>query len=231
MIYVLSDIHGNIRRFNSIMEQINLKESDTLYILGDVIDRHPYGIKILRKIMKMPNAKMLLGNHEYMMLKAIGESEIDLSALALWYQNRGKCTHDYLNHIRKDLRQEIFDYLRNLPLNIDIEVGGQKYKLVHGYPIEEYERSTMRYNNAAEFTVWNRFYPGLFIPDDYILIFGHTPTRNYQRCNPLQIWFDDKTIGIDCGSGFPENDSMFYYKGRLACLRLDDMKEYYSDES
>ena len=36
------------------MEQINLKESDTLYILGDVIDRHPYGIKILRKIMKMP---------------------------------------------------------------------------------------------------------------------------------------------------------------------------------
>ena len=39
MIYVMSDIHGNSRRFNSIMEQIQLKETDTLYILGDVIDR------------------------------------------------------------------------------------------------------------------------------------------------------------------------------------------------
>ena len=60
-----------------------MKESDTLYILGDVIDRHPYGITILRKIMKMPNAKMLLGNHEYIMLKAIGNSEINLNCLLL----------------------------------------------------------------------------------------------------------------------------------------------------
>ena len=48
MIYVLSDIHRNLRRFNSIMEQINLKQSDALYILGDVIDRYPDGIKILQ---------------------------------------------------------------------------------------------------------------------------------------------------------------------------------------
>ena len=41
-------------------------------MLGDVIDRYPDGIKILRQIMQMPNAKMLIGNHEYMMLKAIG---------------------------------------------------------------------------------------------------------------------------------------------------------------
>ena len=65
MIYVLSDIHGNERRFNSVLEQINLQASDTLYILGDVIDRHPDGIRILRRIMDMPNAKMLLGNHEH----------------------------------------------------------------------------------------------------------------------------------------------------------------------
>ena len=73
MIYVLSDIHGNTARFNSIMEQINLQPEDTLYVLGDVVDRYPDGIKILRRIMKMPNAKMLMGNHEYMMLQAIGD--------------------------------------------------------------------------------------------------------------------------------------------------------------
>ena len=53
MIYVLSDIHGNERRFNSVMKQIDLRSEDTLYVLGDVIDRHPGGIRILRKIMSM----------------------------------------------------------------------------------------------------------------------------------------------------------------------------------
>ena len=72
MKYVIADIHGNERRFNSIMKQINLQREDTLYVLGDVIDRHPGGIRILRRIISMPNAKMLLGNHEYMMLRALG---------------------------------------------------------------------------------------------------------------------------------------------------------------
>ena len=230
MIYVMSDIHGNLKNFNSIMEQINLNESDTLYILGDVIDRYPDGIKILRKIMKMPNAKMLLGNHEYMMLNAIENcDEINASALELWYCNGGKCTHDYLIDIRKDIRKKIFDYLRSLPLNIDIEVGGQKYKLVHGFPKEYYKDSDLKYDSETEFAVWKRLKPYEFVPKDYILIFGHTPTRKYQNCNPLEVWFGKNIIGIDCGSGLPEIDFMDHFKGRLACIRLDDMKIYYSN--
>ena len=34
MIYVMSDIHGQKRRFDSVMKQINLQPDDTLYILG-----------------------------------------------------------------------------------------------------------------------------------------------------------------------------------------------------
>lgn len=45
MIYVMSDIHGQKRRFDSIMKQIKLQPEDTLYVLGDVIDRNPDGIK------------------------------------------------------------------------------------------------------------------------------------------------------------------------------------------
>ena len=113
MIYVLSDIHGNERRFASVMNQIGLQPEDTLYVLGDVIDRHPGGIRILRKLMAMPNAKMLLGNHEYMMLRALGypydsreeiNETIREDALKLWYRNGGKVTHDYLKHLRKTVR-------------------------------------------------------------------------------------------------------------------------------
>lgn len=58
MIYVMSDIHGNAIRFNSIMEQIDLQPEDTLYVLGDVIDRYPDGIRILRLLMSMPKSRI-----------------------------------------------------------------------------------------------------------------------------------------------------------------------------
>ena len=125
MIYVMSDIHGNAIRFNSIMEQIDLQPEDTLYVLGDVIDRYPDGIRILRLLMSMPNVQMLLGNHEYMMLNALDRLAKDNPeyphALRLWYRNGGDITHEYIKHIRKSVRKEIFDYLHSLPLNIDIE--------------------------------------------------------------------------------------------------------------
>ena len=76
----MSDIHGNLRRFKSVMEKIALKPDDTLYVLGDVVDRHPYGIEILQEIMAMANAKMLLGNHEHMMLNAMVPQDTKLPA-------------------------------------------------------------------------------------------------------------------------------------------------------
>ena len=77
MIYVMSDIHGNMRRFRSVMEQIRLRPEDTLYVLGDIIDRFPDGIKILQELMAMPNVKILMGNHEYMMLNAMDGKYVD----------------------------------------------------------------------------------------------------------------------------------------------------------
>jgi len=37
---------------------------------------------------------------------------------SLWYRNGGQITHDYLKHIRKTIRQEIFEYLEKLPVNL-----------------------------------------------------------------------------------------------------------------
>ena len=96
MIYVMSDIHGNMARFESVMKQINLQPTDTLYVLGDVIDRFPDGIRILRRLMVMPNVKMLLGNHELLMLNAIdgfSGSEQAERYRNIWYYNGGRATH------------------------------------------------------------------------------------------------------------------------------------------
>ena len=232
MTYVLSDIHGNLRRFESIMNQINLQPDDTLYILGDVVDRYPHGVKILRQIMKMPNVKMLVGNHEYMMLRAIGhckdaadeKENTNWRERRLWYRNGGMVTHEYLKHIKKEYRADVFRYIRQLPINIDVQVNGINYKLVHASPIENFMSLyaySYEYENEKEFAVWERWNECHHIPEGCVLVFGHTPTNHFQNAEPMRIWKGDNAIGIDCGCG--------YDYGRLACLRLDDMKEFYSE--
>ena len=239
MIYVMSDIHGNMPNFKSILKQINLQPEDTLYILGDVIDRYPDGIRILRMIMAMPNVKMLLGNHEHMMLEALTlphprpdspwERNKPSRKLRIWYNNGGNVTHEYLKHIRKTIRQEVFDYLHSLPVNIDVEVNDKKYRLVHASPIENYILHRRHYDTIEEFAVWERWNECHPVPEGCILVFGHTPTIFFHDDNPLTIWHSDEAIGIDCGSGFPATKNAYLEKGRLACLRLDDMKEFYSE--
>ena len=51
MLYVLSGIHGNKDHFDNILEKINLRMEDSLYILCDVIDRYPHDIQLLQQIM------------------------------------------------------------------------------------------------------------------------------------------------------------------------------------
>ena len=50
MIYVMSDIHGEKEKFDTVMKKINLTEDDKLYILGDVIDRGNDGIQNLKRV-------------------------------------------------------------------------------------------------------------------------------------------------------------------------------------
>ena len=66
MNYVVGDIHGEYDRFIEIIKKIQLKDSDSLYILGDIVDRGSHPIKTLLKLMEMPNVICLVGNHEFM---------------------------------------------------------------------------------------------------------------------------------------------------------------------
>lgn len=89
--YVMSDAHGHKTKFDQMLTLIGFGEGDTLYFLGDAIDRGPDGIEILQKIRKMPNIRMLLGNHEYMLLCCFGE-DANAQAISNWMRNGGRQT-------------------------------------------------------------------------------------------------------------------------------------------
>ena len=47
----------------------------------------------------------------------------------------------------------------------------------------------------------------------------------------MRIWHGPDRMDIDCGSAYPDvQDKNAEFIGRLACIRLDDMREFYSGE-
>ena len=230
MTYVCADIHGNLDAFKSILDQINLQTSDDLYILGDVIDRGKDGIRILQWVMGQPNVHMLLGNHEYMMLDALGHPREDreqYDPLGLWYYNGGKVTHNAFKKLEAYEREQIVQFLSAIPIKFEVNVEGQMYHLVHASdPIIWQGLSELGFtdNPKEYFCVWDRDYTDVLDGLAPIkIIFGHTPTINLQPdIEPMIVYKHENIIGIDCGAAYPQ------YGGRLACIRLEDEQIFYS---
>ncbi len=208
-----------------MLEKIHFSADDTLYILGDVIDRGPDGISLLREIMATPNMVMLLGNHEYMMLDYLKHNP-DPIAIRRWNKNGNRPTLDAYLKLKAREQQEILDYLRSLPTHLEIEVDGRRFYLVHGFP-----------GANVHDEVWCR--PELDTPNpipNCQLIIGHTPVLSLikpeedklkyaidleSRGEHLRICHAEGFIDIDCGCGHS------YPIKALACIRMEDMVEYY----
>lgn len=238
MNYVVSDIHGDRESFLSILKQIDLRESDTLHILGDVLDGGEHGVEILQMIMGMPNVRCLLGNHELLCLNAMiphreelpwTRNDPDWDLLA-WLHAGGRVTLKAMQAAGTAAVDEMLRYLRALPVQYDIEVKGRRFRLVHASPMELFpEDGSSGFCDAVNYAVWNRRPELSRLSDDCTLVFGHTPTALLRGRPELRIWHGPRAIGLDCGCG-SDAGAWLPDRGRLACLRLDDMKEYYSDD-
>lgn len=89
----VGDIHGEINKLNSLLENLNLEKSDTVVFLGDYIDRgkHSKGVvELLIELSQNVNCIFLKGNHEQMVLKMLEtKSETDIN---YWLMNGGNET-------------------------------------------------------------------------------------------------------------------------------------------
>lgn len=64
-IAVLSDVHGNIPALEAVLEDILQWGADELIVNGDLINRGPYSLEVLRLLQnEWPAARFLRGNHE-----------------------------------------------------------------------------------------------------------------------------------------------------------------------
>lgn len=161
MHYVCSDIHGQYSMYLELLEKIDFSKEDHMYIVGDVIDRGPSSIPLLRDIIARPNMTLLCGNHEHMMLRAMKEGDMD--DFADWMDNGGERTLKEFEQLSGNEQRSILQWLSERPLVIpNITVGEKTYYLAHASHTLYPEQETLRYCDAGrqniEQVVWNRDY-------------------------------------------------------------------------
>ena len=126
--------------FMELLETINYKETDTLYVLGDVLDRGPHPIKVLRKLMEMPNAICMVGNHELIaleclkfLMKEITDMSIEeldeemLDNLVTWQYNGSKSTIDEFSELSSDEKQDVIDFIKEFLIYEEVTVSDRDY--------------------------------------------------------------------------------------------------------
>lgn len=230
-VYACSDLHGTKEAWEKIKNI--LKPEDTLYFLGDAIDRNPYGIEIAQEILNRPNTYYLLGNHEDMMKNAIvSKSNYDLR---VWYKNGGRITHESFKKLTQEEQDNFLFQIQKMP-----RICG--YKNANGLHIHMshagYDFEGEGIFRDSEGLIWDRnhylgdWWDETKYPND-IILHGHTPIpyliedreemafftgrdlENKEYTNGAYIYCKGHKIDIDCG---------VHYTNQTTLLDLDTLQ-------
>ena len=231
MIYVMSDLHGQYEKYLKMLETISFSDDDTLYILGDIVDRGDHPVKILQDMCLRPNVYPIMGNHEQMAFTMLRKLCVEITEnnyenhlkaedfhlLSEWFINGGQTTLEEFRRLSPEQREDLFDYFDEFLYYDEFSLNGNEFVLVHGglddfspeKPLEDYEPISLLWTKT-DYT--KRYYP------DKYLVTGHVPTECIDPAYTGKIFAQNGHIAIDCGAG---------HGNALGCIRLDDFKTFY----
>ncbi len=178
-IYVCSDIHGMYDLYCRMLETVQFGENDRLYILGDMIDRGPDGIKILLDVMQRDNVTCLLGNHEHMMWHYLNQHGDVLGKAWLSKNNGGRQTLKSYSLLSDIDRRNIRGFLNELYLQVELTVGGKKFLLSHSSFLAD--RGTVKWR---EFEIDDNKVDEDGIDYEIFEVVWHSPWRMWEHIEP-----------------------------------------------
>jgi serine/threonine protein phosphatase 1 len=207
--FAVGDVHGCSKTLRAMVENVlRLQPRDTLFLLGDYIDRGPDSKGVLDYLIDLSakyDVRTLLGNHEEMALQAA----TDPAALDLWYGNWGELTVKQLGaRTPAEIPRRYLDFMGKLPRLL---ISGN-YILVHAgldfskpFPLQD----TAPYN-----LIWQR--SRRFEPEKLegrTVLCGHTMTTLQE----IRASLDKQLICLDNGCCAKGERGL----GNLAGLNLD----------
>ncbi len=193
---VIGDVHGHYDTLLRLFDAIAPNERDGVYFIGDLIDRGPNSSQVVDFVIKN-KYHCLLGNHEQMLLDAVGRGGVSQQLLQSWLYTGGLATLESYHH---HIPQEHIDWMQGLPLYLDL---GDVW-LVHAgvdpkLPLAE---------QTAEQCCWIRdefhqIYRPYFA--DKLIIIGHTITFTFPGIQPGKLACGPGWLDIDTGAYHPKS--------------------------
>jgi serine/threonine protein phosphatase 1 len=234
MTYVMSDIHGCYDQYREMLREIEFIDRDTLYLLGDMVDRGPEPMEVLRDMSVRANVYPILGNHDFAAYSILsnllmelneenlkkhfgGEIENFVRDVQLWLSDGGAATIEGFRRLPMEEREYIIEYLSRIPLYETVEAGGRTFILTHAGLPEGATPDNLDNYDAFDFITANTDYGRQYF-DDVFLVTGHMPTMNIDKAYWGRVYRKHNHIAIDAGAVFG---------GKLACVCLETDEEFY----
>ena len=129
-IAVISDIHGNMEALEAVMVDIEQESCDKIFVLGDYAMAGPNPCEAVDWFFKKQFDErfcMIQGNTDLMIATYSDELYENLKTKAPVMAEALKNDVEILNPIQKD-------FLKSLPIQLQVEEDGVKILLVHGSP-------------------------------------------------------------------------------------------------
>lgn len=119
--FVIGDIHGCYGELRALLDAVPLTADDTIIHLGDLFDRGPAPQQVFEFVRDTPNMRGIMGNRDEKHIRAYDGGD------ATYTGSRHVTRYDQFED--DDIYAEAVEYLRTLPLYIDLPDA----LLVHGY--------------------------------------------------------------------------------------------------
>lgn len=208
-VYACTDLHGQGWAWEKI--KAILHDDDTLYFLGDAVDRGPDGVNIMIELLTRPNTIYLMGNHEDMMIDA--HRSHNPGYLNNWYSNGGRITDEALTKLDNEVYNMVMECVCQLPFTAN-------YTNKNGLTIHmSHAGFDMNSDPSTEDLLWDRNH---FItdrwdienyPNDYIL-HGHTPVEYLEEEREQMMLM----LGLNTEITKTSAGSCFYDHGHKICI-------------
>lgn len=229
--YAVTDLHGKFDLWQQI--QNYCKPEDTIYFLGDAIDRGPDGIKIIKSLFSDSRVIYLKGNHEEMMVLAIKEFFKNYDSLhwleestkiRTWAFNGGNLTMNDFFQLEEQERLDIIRKLDSLDESLVIQnEKNQSIFLSHaGTNFNDTQESLEKITNGYNPFLWDRRHFVTPWPQEekyqnMYMVHGHTPTPFIiKEINDFNAFFNIKERITEPR----EIEILEYCNGHKFCLDL-----------
>ncbi|MCR2822002.1 metallophosphoesterase family protein [Lederbergia panacisoli] len=126
----LSDIHGNAIALDAVLQDIQAKNVDKIYVLGDICYRGPEPQRSLELVLSL-NCDVIKGNADEWVVRGVRQGEVPYQALDMMNKER--------DWIYSQLDEKSIAYLEQLPMDLTIEEAGMKIHAFHATPNSLFE--------------------------------------------------------------------------------------------